>query len=117
MNKPGLKDPRFFAPVLDTFVRALPHTFKGVQANDGTMLQLTISGPSGGEWCLLRKQQQWNLGQSSTPRPDATVIIDQESAWRLFTRGMNKNEILPHVAIKGNQQLGLHTLHTVSIIA
>ncbi len=117
VNRPGLKVPRYFAPVLDTIVRALPYTFKDVQANDGTMFQLTISGTSGGEWFLLRKQQQWNLGKASTARADATVLIDQESAWRLFTRGMNKNEILPYVTIKGNQQLGLHALNTVSIIA
>jgi len=117
VNKPGLKEPRFFAPVLDTFVRALPHTFKDVQADDGTVIQLTISGTSGGDWFLLRKQQQWKLGKASTTRADATVLIDQESAWRLFTRGMSENEVLPHVTIEGNQQLGLHVLHTVSIIA
>lgn len=117
VNRPGLKDPRFFAPILDTFVHALPHTYKDVQAKDGIVIQLTISGTSGGNWCLRRKQQQWKLGKASTSEPDATVIIDQESAWRLFTRGMSENEILPHVTIEGNQQLGLHVLHAVSIIA
>ena len=117
VNKPGLKEPRYFAPVLDTFVRTLPHSYKDVQANDGTVIRLIISGTSGGDWCLLRKQQQWKLGKASTARADATVLIDQESAWRLFTRGMSENEVLPHVTIEGNQQLGLHVLHTVSIIA
>ena len=117
VNKPGLKEPRFFAPVLETFVRALPHTYKDVQANDGTVIRLTISGPSGGDWCLLREQQRWNLGKASIARADATVLIDQESAWRLFTRGISEKEVLPHVTIEGNQQLGFHTLHTVSIIA
>ena len=117
VNKPGLKEPRFFAPVLDTFVRALPRTYKDVQANDGTVIRLTISGPSGGEWCLLREKQQWNLGKASIARADATILIDQESAWRLFTRGMSEKEVLPHVTIEGNQQLGFHILHTISIIA
>src|SRR5271166_5695519 len=34
-GRPPLYDPRFLAPVLDAFVRALPHTFREVAAADG----------------------------------------------------------------------------------
>ena len=37
-------EPFFLAPVLDTFVRALPHTFRDVVADDGTRVALTIPG-------------------------------------------------------------------------
>src|SRR4030095_13141383 len=32
VGKPGLKEPLFFAPVIDTFIRALPHTYRGIEA-------------------------------------------------------------------------------------
>ena len=52
VGRPGLKRRRFLAPVLDTFVRALPYTFRDVPAADGTALRLSISGESGGDWFL-----------------------------------------------------------------
>jgi len=117
VNKPGLKDRRFFAPVLETFVRALPHTFRDVQANTGTLIQLIISGEAGGEWYLLREKQQWILGKDATANPDASVSIDQETAWRLFTKGISEDEALHKTTVKGNQSLGVKVLETVSIIA
>src|SRR5207248_376713 len=42
VDKPGFKEPMYFAPVLATFVRALPQTFYGVDANPGTTLVFTI---------------------------------------------------------------------------
>jgi len=117
VNKPGLKDRRFFAPVLETFVRALPHTFRDVQANTGTLIQLIISGEAGGEWYLLREKQQWILGKDATANSDASVSIDQETAWRLFTKGISEDEALHKTTVKGNQSLGVKVLETVSIIA
>jgi uncharacterized protein (TIGR03083 family) len=32
VGKPGFKEPKFLAPVLDAFVRALPHTYREVDA-------------------------------------------------------------------------------------
>lgn len=117
VDKPGLKERRFFAPILDTFVRALPRTFRGVQANNGTLIQLIISGEAGGEWYLLREEPQWILGKDATTNPDASVSIDQETAWRLFTKGISKDEALHKATVKGNQSIGVKVLETVSIIA
>ncbi len=47
--KPGLKEKKFFAPVLDAFVRALPWTFRNLESANGTSVQLSIAGESGGE--------------------------------------------------------------------
>src|SRR5260370_38358657 len=57
VGRPGLKEQRFFAPVLATFVRALPHTFREVDAPDGTLIHLNISGEAGSEGNLLRDQR------------------------------------------------------------
>src|SRR5258708_32683726 len=50
VNKPGLKEKRFFHPVLDTFVRALPHTYKDVPVADTAVVQILRTGGGGGGW-------------------------------------------------------------------
>ncbi len=115
--RPGLKERRFFAPVLETFIRALPHTFRDVAADEGTLVQLTISGAASGQWFLLRENARWVLGEEASTDPDASVSIDQEDAWRLFTKGISKDQAVERVLIEGNRDLALKVLDTVSIIA
>lgn len=117
VGKPGFKEPRFFAPVLDAFVRALPHTYREVSAADGTAVALTIAGPSGGQWLLLRKAHGWKLYLSPLRKPAAHVVIEEEVAWRVFTKGIGAEEARARTVIVGDQALGLHMLDTVSIIA
>ena len=117
LNRPGLKERRYLAPVLDTFVRALPHTFRDVPAEEGTAVQLVVIGESGGTWTLLREGRDWNLYEDTVPNPDCAATIDQDTAWRLFTRGISKGDALVSATIEGNRHFGLKVLDTVSIIA
>jgi len=117
LRKPGLKEPRFFAPVLATFVRALPHTFRDVTADEGVAVTLVISGESGGEWSLVRERDKWELYSGVSPTPDSSVVMDQDVAWRLFTKGISKSEAISASRVDGEQALGLRVLDTVSIIA
>lgn len=117
VNRPGLKDRHFFGPVLDAFVRALPHTFRTVEAGSGTILKLTISGEAGGEWFLIKGAQDWALYQDVAAAPQATVELDQDTAWRMFTKGLSPAEAEHMAVFKGNRTLGRRVLDTVSIIA
>jgi uncharacterized protein (TIGR03083 family) len=117
VNQPGLKDGHFFGPVLDTFVRALPHTFRTVEAGSGTILKLTISGEAGGEWFLIKRERDWALYQGVTSAPQATVELDQDTAWRVFTKGLSPAEAEQRTMFQGDRSLGLRVLDTVSIIA
>lgn len=117
VNRPGLKEQRFFGPVLETFVRAVPHTYRTVEAATGTLLQLVISGEAGGTWYLLKEQEGWGLYQAVEGTPAVTVTLDQELAWRLFTRGIGPSEAEPQVTLAGNRALGAQVLDAVAIIA
>jgi uncharacterized protein (TIGR03083 family) len=117
VRRPGLKEPRFFAPVLRTFVHALPHAFKETDAPDGTLVALNIPGAAGGRWFLLREEEKWNLYADFPREPDAEVTTDQEVVWRIFTRGLGKGEARERVKIAGDQSLGRKVLDVVSIIA
>ncbi len=116
VGRPGLKEPRFFAPALDAFVRALPHTYRAIAAPEGTCIALRIMGDSGGAW-LLRHEQNWRLYVGEYPGADATVWIDQAIAWRLFTRGITKDQAAAQAQVSGDQALGDTALTMVSVIA
>ena len=44
VDKPGLKDRRFFAPLLDAYVRGVPHAFRDTAAPEGTHVRIEITG-------------------------------------------------------------------------
>jgi uncharacterized protein (TIGR03083 family) len=117
VGKPGLKEPRFFAPVLDAFIRALPHTYRAVDANDGTLVALTISGDSGGRWLLRRETGEWRLYVGDSQKADAETIIDQEIAWRLFCKGLTKDEAFAAATLAGDRELASKALEMISVIA
>ena len=117
VGRPGFKEQQFFVPVLGTFVWALPQTFREVHADEGTHIHLLITGEAGGEWSLGREQGVWVLGKTDSSQADASVVLDQETAWRLFTKGISKDDALQKWTIQGDETLARKVLDTVSIIA
>jgi uncharacterized protein (TIGR03083 family) len=117
VGKSGLKEPKYFAPVLEAFVRALPRTYASVNANAATLLALTITGGSGGRWFLLRENEKWNLYTDVERATDAELVIDEDIAWRLFTKGITKDEALHNARLIGDEPLAMKALEMVSVIA
>jgi uncharacterized protein (TIGR03083 family) len=116
-GRPPLYEPRLFAPVLDTFVRALPHTYRDVEAIDGMSVRLVIDGEAGGTWRLARDGGRWLLVSDETGAADASVTMRQDTAWRLFTKGITPEEASGLVTLAGDRALAAKVLQTVSIIA
>lgn len=117
VGKPGLKQPRYFAPVIATFVWALPRAFRSTVAGENTSVTLTIAGESGGRWSVLREGGEWRLYAGAPDQPDTEVTIEEDIAWRLFTRGLSQSLAREQMAVNGDQALGLRILDMVSIIA
>ena len=117
VKRPGLRDRRFLGPVLETFVRALPHTYRDAQAAADTHVKLIVGGEAGGEWSLVRRETGWLLGRGEESAPTATVRLDQNIAWRLFTRGLSEEQVQEAVRIEGDEALGAKVLEAVAIIA
>ena len=110
-------EPRYLAPILDTFVRALPHTYRNTHADEGTHVQLSITGDSGGVWSLIRENNQWNLYVDVETQADAQVVMTENDAWKLFTKTLGKEEVGKRTMINGDQQMGERILNMVSVIA
>ena len=117
VGAPGLTSRRYLHPVLDTFVRALPHAYRDVPAPEGTQLTLQITGEAEDAWTLAREGLAWRLYQGQGNASAAQVQMDQDTAWHLFTKGLAPAEARERAHIHGDVALGERLLSMVSIIA
>jgi uncharacterized protein (TIGR03083 family) len=115
-NRPGLMTPELYHPVLDCFVRALPHTYRDVAAPTGTLLLLEISGDCGGTWFLSRGSKSWHLAVPQGTEFASRVTIPQELAWRVFTKGIDRDSARAQINIEGNRDLGERVLQLTAIV-
>jgi len=115
-NRPGIMTPELYHPVLDCFVRGLPHIYRAVEAPAGTLLLLEICGECGGRWLLSRGSTGWGLGKLSEGEFASRVRIPQELAWRVFTKGINRDSARAQIEIEGDQDLGERVLQLTAIV-
>ena len=115
-NRPGIMTPDLYHPVLDCFVRGLPHLYRDVAAPIGTVLLLEISGECGGQWFLSKTSTAWNFVKQSAESVASQVRIPQEVAWRIFTKGIDRNSARAQVQIEGDRNLGEKVLHLTAIV-
>lgn len=117
VGQSGLLNATFADPALAAFVRALPHTYRDVSAAEGTSLNLVISGEAGGAWALVREGERWTLYTGRAATPTAEVTMEADTAWRLFTKGLPRAELLKRITLAGDAALGQQVFEAVSIIA
>lgn len=117
VHKPGLMTRELFYPLIDVLVYGLPHTYRNVEAEEGTVIQLTVATVIGGDWYLVRTAGKWRLTKSQTDNIAAQVIIEPDTAWKLFSKGMTPERALEIVILKGDEKLGEAALQMVSVMA
>jgi uncharacterized protein (TIGR03083 family) len=117
VGEPLLNSRKWLFPVLDTFMQALPFTYRNVDAEEGTCVTVRIEGEAGGDWCLSRQEGKWRL--YTGVRMDAVTHVEmgQNLAWRLFTKGISVDAARSEVRIQGEWKLGESILQMVSIMA
>lgn len=117
VGKPGIETRELYYPVLETFMRALPHTYRNADAPTDTLLQFTIEGEAGGDWYLRKTDEGWMLQSSATETPAARTNIPQEIAWRVFTKGINKETAQSESTTEGDKNLGAEIFNMLSVMA
>ena len=115
-NRPGIMTRELYHPVLDCFMRALPFTYRDKPAAPGTLLRFNVSGDCGGSWYLHRDGDRWDQVESPKGRPASETTIPQEIAWRVFTKGIDRETASAQVTINGDRDLGSHVLRMIAII-
>jgi uncharacterized protein (TIGR03083 family) len=117
VNKPGIMTRELYYPVLDCFFRALPFTYRSVAARPGTYAQINVSGQCGGSWYLCRAEETWQLLQEPSGDKASETTIPQEIAWRIFTKGIDRESALSQIKVSGDIKLGQQVLGMIAIVA
>ena len=102
---PILDDPSLLGPVLATFAFALPMAYRDVETPNGTTVQLSVEGPSGGDWTLIRQHAGWTLHVGADEMPEALVTMDQDAAWRMYVRALPSHEVERRARVAGDARL------------
>jgi len=116
LDHPGIMTPALYHPVLDCFMRVLPHAYRQVEAAEGTHLECRVDGDAGGTWRLVRIGPRWQLTADVLDRPAAQVVIPQGLAWRLFTKGLGRADREAAVVVAGDRRLADPLLAAVAIV-
>ena len=116
VNKPEIMTRAFYHPVLDTFMRALPFHYRDIARTHGTLAQFEVTGECGGVWYLQRDETGWHLLATPVVEPHSRTVIPQGIAWRIFTKGIDRQSAAAQVSVTGDAELGSHVLSMLSII-
>jgi uncharacterized protein (TIGR03083 family) len=115
-NRPGIMTPDLYHPVLDCFLRGLPPLYRDVHAPVGTVLLVDISGECGGRCFLSRGAGGWDLVKQSPTKLAAHVTIPQEIAWRVFTKGIDRESARAQIRMDGDRNLADRVLELTAIV-
>jgi uncharacterized protein (TIGR03083 family) len=108
---------KWLFPVLDAFLRGLPHTYRETAAEDGTRIVFTVTGEAGDQWTLSREGGAWKLYSGGSETLACAVRMDQDTVWRLLTKGLSRDEAAARVEFTGDATLGQPILGMLSVMA
>jgi len=117
VNKPGLMTKEFFYPFIDTLMYAFPFTFREVSADDGTTVSLIVTSDIGGQWNIVKTDSGWTLNKETGVKSNATVRIDPNTTWKLFSKSWRPEQVMDQVEISGDTLLGQNVLRIVAFMA
>src|ERR1700733_11261118 len=115
-GRPGIMIRALYHPVLETFMRGLPYTFRDVSAPVGSAVLVEVSGDCGGQWCLVNSEAGWIFAEELPSVIAAYIVIPQAIAWRVFTKDMDHETAYAQVKIRGDESLAGHVLRLVAIV-
>ncbi|MGZ5475073.1 MAG: hypothetical protein ACXW3E_00885 [Thermoanaerobaculia bacterium] len=114
-HRSPLYDLRYFKPVVETFLRGLPYAYRNAKAADGTAISFDIREVT--ECSLVRDAGRWLLNVDDGGKPDTTVRMSGDTAWRLFTKGLGRDEARKRSEVSGDSSLAEPLFSMVAIVA
>lgn len=117
VGAPLLTGKEWLGPVLELFVRAVPRALRGVGGAPGTAVHVAITGEAGGDWTVRRGAAGWALFAGAAPEAAASVRLSDDTAWRLFSKGLAPGAARERCRMEGDQMLGTAVLGTLAIMA
>jgi uncharacterized protein (TIGR03083 family) len=112
--RPPLYELRYFKPVIETFMRGLPFAYRKASAPDGTTIEFAVRGVAMSS--LVRDDGKWSLVPTASS-PAAAVRMTGDTAWRLFTKGIARDEARKRSEIEGDPALAEPLFSMLAIVA
>jgi len=116
-RRPPLYESALLAPVLETFARGLPFAFRSCKAKDGTCVAVTVTGSVTLQWTLRRIGGAWSLWSGRARDAQATIEMPADVAWRVWTKGMKRDEALAKMEVRGDEAMATLLVSFVAIMA
>jgi uncharacterized protein (TIGR03083 family) len=113
----SLKSRRYLHSALSVFVYSLPRTYQNVSAPENTVIAFEVTGEAADTWFLIREGEVWQLYAASDSSPDARVSMSDDSAWRMFTKGISREALQADSQISGDNALAQPLLKSIAILA
>ncbi|MGW5110106.1 maleylpyruvate isomerase family mycothiol-dependent enzyme [Nocardia sp. NPDC004123] len=117
VSHPGGNDVSMTSAVLVTFLHALPFALRKRIRPSGTALRFEITGPAGDLWTVVSDGEGWDLVSIQLPEPAATVRMDQDTFWRLASRGITVETARRRAQLDGDSELTDAATTLVAIVA
>jgi uncharacterized protein (TIGR03083 family) len=117
VGAPLLTRREWLHPVLDVSVWALPFAYRDVEAAEGQAVALRVTGQAGGSWSVRREAARWKLFTGEGDQPACRVIVDADTAWRIFFKAMAPEQAAARVSVEGDASLGQIFLGTLAVMA
>lgn len=116
VGKDGIMSRELYFPVLDTFMRVLPHTYRQVNAAPESTVAVHVTGVAGGSWFLSWRAENWELSRNPSGQIKTEITVPSEVGWKLFTKGLSEEAARQHLRISGEHALAEPMLHATAII-
>ncbi|MEV6139659.1 maleylpyruvate isomerase family mycothiol-dependent enzyme [Nocardia sp. NPDC051990] len=113
----GADEVSLLRPVLVTFLHALPVTLRDRIRPRGTAVQVDITGPAGGRWTVVSDGSGWDLTDADADEPAASVRMDQDTLWRLATRGITVDQARQRSELRGDRELTESATTLLAVVA
>jgi uncharacterized protein (TIGR03083 family) len=115
-GRPDPGGPAVVHTVLDTFLRAVPHTLSAHPRPDGTTLAVTVGGAAGGRWTWRCDGRHWRWADPADPAGTLLAFPGPEPLWRLCVRMVEPDEARRSASVSGDDTLAAAALRIVSVI-
>lgn len=117
VGAPPLYSRKWLHPVLDAFVRALPRNYRDLRTEDGTTITLLVDGEAGDTWTLRKEGDGWRLYLGESAEAACRIRLNQDTAWRLMTKGLSRQQAAKRVQVTGKETLAEPFLDTLAVMA
>jgi uncharacterized protein (TIGR03083 family) len=117
VDQPGLMTKELYYPFIDTFMRALPYAYRDIISKTNLNIKVTVTSEIGGSWYLVGRNNQWELEDKEPVNFETEIFIDPDSAWKLFSKSLDKESARKMIDVKGNRELAKPVLDMVCVMA